>query len=248
MAHSFVQAHDDEETAFRHFARTQPENAVLLIDTYDTARAARTVAGLAEEGIDVKAVRIDSGDLAFEARQVRSILDQHGHSEINIFASGDLDEWRIRDLLGAGAPIDGFGVGTKLDTSADQPYLTCAYKLQEYDGRPRRKRSPGKASWPGRRQIFRRLDADNRMRGDLVGLASEEHPSHPLLETVMVSGRRIAPKPSLTDVREHCRGQLAALPDELKQLDGDARYPITISESLRSLAEQTDTLNNGGRL
>ncbi len=244
MAHSFVQAHEREEDAFRAFARAQPENVVLLIDTYDTLQATHTVvrvaSELAPEGIAVKAVRIDSGDLALQSRQVRAELDRHGHPEIGIFVSGDLDEWRLAELVAADAPIDGYGVGTKLDTSADQPYLNCAYKLQEYDGRPTRKRSAGKASWPGRRQIFRRRNGDNRMAGDLVGLATEEHPSHALLELCMDHGRRLAPSPSLGDIRDHCRAQLEALPEEIRQLDGEAHYPVTVSESLRSLAEQSD--------
>ncbi|MCG6861595.1 MAG: nicotinate phosphoribosyltransferase, partial [Chromatiaceae bacterium] len=162
MAHSFIEAHGSEVEAFEHFARAQPNNVVLLIDTYDTETAARKLAALAprlaEQGTPVKAVRIDSGDLNAHARQVRAILDRAGLSSIGIFCSGGLDEHDLVRLRAQGAPIDGFGIGTRLDTSADAPYLDCAYKLQEYAGLARRKRSEGKASWPGRKQVFRTRD------------------------------------------------------------------------------------------
>ena len=158
MAHSFIQAHDDEALAFEHFARSRPRDLVLLIDTYDTERAARRVADLAHrlaaEGITVSGVRIDSGDLGEEARKVRQILDVAGLPQITIVASGGLDEDQVLALRDA--PIDAFGVGTSLTTSSDAPALDCAYKLQEYAGVPRRKRSQGKATWPGRKQVWRR--------------------------------------------------------------------------------------------
>ncbi|MDX8401239.1 MAG: nicotinate phosphoribosyltransferase, partial [Mariprofundaceae bacterium] len=136
MAHAYVQAHDRETEAFLHFARSQPENAVLLIDTYDTERAAHKVVDVAQtlekEGIRIRAVRLDSGDLAEHARKVRAILDAAGLTDIRIFSSGNLDEYRLMELAREQAPIDGFGVGTRMNTSADAPYLDCAYKLQEY--------------------------------------------------------------------------------------------------------------------
>src|SRR5262245_55238883 len=129
MAHAYVQAHDSEREAFETFARAQPGNVVLLIDTYDTEQGARVVAELAprlrESGIAIKAVRLDSGDLAVHSRNVRRILDDAGLSEIGIFCSGNLDEYRLRDLIRGGAPIDGFGIGTALDTSGDAPGLEC---------------------------------------------------------------------------------------------------------------------------
>ncbi len=152
MAHSFIQAHDDETLAFEHFAHAQPGNVVLLIDTWDTEAAAHKVVALAPRldaaGIRIKGVRIDSGDLAEHARRVRRILDAGGLGHVIIFASGDLDEFALRDMLAAGAPVDGFGVGTHLDTSSDLPYLDCAYKLQEYAGRARPASAP-KARPPG---------------------------------------------------------------------------------------------------
>src|SRR2546428_5878125 len=165
MAHSFVQAHDDEAEAFAHFAADDPEHAVHLLDTYDTEAAAAKVVALAREGVAVKGVRLDSGDLAEHARRVRRILDAGGLHEVTIVASGNLDEDALRDLIASGAPIDGFGLGTRLVTAADAPYLHCAYKLVESAGRPRRKRSEGQASWPGRKQIWRRHGDDGRMGG-----------------------------------------------------------------------------------
>ncbi len=154
MAHSFILAHDSEEAAFENFARARPQNVVLLIDTYDTEAAAEKVVAvqrrLLVEGIAINGVRIDSGDLGLHAKRVRQIFDDGGFPEIKIFASGGLDEYRIAELVKQGAPISGFGVGTALDTSSDAPFLDCAYKLQEYAGKPRRKTPQGKATLPGR--------------------------------------------------------------------------------------------------
>ena len=243
MAHSFVQAHDDEALAFERFAHAQPDNVVLLIDTWDTEAAAHKVVALAPKlthaGIRIKGVRIDSGDLAEHARRVRIILDAGGLEHVIIFASGDLDEYELRDMLAAGAPVDGFGVGTRLDTSSDQPFLNCAYKLQEYAGRARRKRSEGKATWPGRKQVFRRLDADGRMAGDVVTLESDPQPGEPLLALVMRGGRRLAPSPSLEVVRRHAADNLARLPQALRRLEA-FDYPVEISPALHQLAAAVD--------
>jgi nicotinate phosphoribosyltransferase len=162
MAHSFVQAHSDEAAAFTAFAESFPDNAVLLIDTFDTLTAARTVARLAPvlaaRGIRIKGVRLDSGDLETLARGVRGILDAAGLKDALIFASGNLDEFKVRDLVQANAPITSFGIGTSLTTSSDAPSLDAVYKLQEYDGVATRKRSAGKATWPGRKQVWRTSD------------------------------------------------------------------------------------------
>ncbi|HLY38529.1 MAG TPA: nicotinate phosphoribosyltransferase, partial [Candidatus Binatia bacterium] len=191
MAHSFVLAHDDELTAFEGFARADPMHVVLLLDTYDTEAAAEKVAALARRGIRVHGVRLDSGDLAVHARRVRAIFDRAGLAHVTIFASGNLDEYAVADLVAAGAPIDGFGLGTRLDTSADVPYLDCAYKLEEYAGRPRRKRSEGKANWPGRKQVYRRLAADGRLGEDIVTLAETRgETGEPLLAPALRAGRR----------------------------------------------------------
>jgi nicotinate phosphoribosyltransferase len=244
MAHSFVQAHDSETGAFRDFARAQPGNVILLIDTYDTEAAARKVVGLArelaQEGIAIKGIRLDSGDLGDLARKVRRILDDGGLRATTVFASGDLDEYRLRELLGSAAPIDGFGVGTRLDTSADAPYLDCAYKLQEYAGKPRRKRSIGKATWPGRKQVWRRYDDEGRMAGDVVTLQDDCQPGEALLSRVMQGGRRMLPRPGLESMRAYALGRLQRLPPSLATLDPSAPYGVTIAPALHRLAEQVD--------
>ena len=177
MAHSFIQAHDDETAAFSAFARSRPDNLVLLIDTYDTEAAARKVVKLAprlkEAGIAVHGVRLDSGDLVALSKSVRRILDEGDLQDVTIFASGGLDEDELARILGANAPIDGFGVGTSLTTSSDAPALDCAYKLQEYAGLARRKRSAGKATWPGRKQVWRSFGGDGRMAGDVLALQGD---------------------------------------------------------------------------
>jgi len=243
MAHSFIQAHADETLAFEHFAHAQPDNVVLLIDTWDTEAAAHKVVALAPRlagaGIRIKGVRIDSGDLAEHARQVRRILDAGGLDHVIIFASGDLDEFALRDMLAAGAPVDGFGVGTHLDTSSDLPYLDCAYKLQEYAGRARRKRSEGKATWPGRKQVYRHQDAEGRMARDVVTLESDAQPGEPLLIPVMRGGRRLTQAPALPDVRRHAAANLARLPEPLRRLEA-FDYPVEISPALHELAAEVD--------
>jgi nicotinate phosphoribosyltransferase len=186
-------------------------------------------------------VRLDSGDLAAHAKAVRVLLDSAGMRDVTVFASGNLDEDRIARLLAAGAPIDGFGVGTALDTSSDAPALDAVYKLQAYAGRPRRKRSEGKATWPGVKQVFRRRAADGSIAGDDVGLADEPPTGEPLLEPCMRDGRRVAPAPTLEQVRERCAAQLRALPPQLCALEPAAQpYPVAISAALRALAREVD--------
>lgn len=242
MAHSFVQAHGDEAQAFERFAHAQPGNVVLLIDTWDTEAAAHKVVELAprlaQASIRIRGVRIDSGDLATHARRVRAILDAGGLADAIIFASGDLDEYALSELLAHGAPIDGFGVGTRVDTSSDQPYLDCAYKLQEYAGVPRRKRSEGKSTWPGRKQVFRRYDAAGRLAGDVVSLENDPQPGEPLLLPVMRGGRRL-PLPDLAASRAHAAAQRARLPEPLRRLVA-YEYPVAIAESVRALAADVD--------
>lgn len=244
MAHSFIQAHDDELAAFEHFARSHPRATTLLIDTYDTEAAARALVPLAHrlagEGIPIQAVRLDSGDLGEHARRVRAILDEGGLPGIRIFASGNLDEYRVAALLAGGAPIDGFGVGTRMNTSADRPYLDCAYKLQEYAGLARRKRSEGKATWPGRKQVYRRYGDDGRMAGDVLTTADDCQPGRPLLEPVMRGGRRLANPAPLSTLREHARAELDTLPEALRDLDQTEAYPVTVAEPLLRLAREVD--------
>jgi nicotinate phosphoribosyltransferase len=244
MAHSFVQAHGNEETAFLHFAHAFPDNTVLLIDTYDTEQAAGKVARLAQrlkaEGIGIKAVRIDSGDLSAHAFKVRSILDQGGCGDIGIFASGNLDEYIIRDLARRGAPIGGYGVGTRMVTSADAPYLDCAYKLQEYAGTPRRKRSEGKATWPGRKQVHRTYGPDGRMEHDVITVEGDRQGGAPLIAAVMKEGRRLQSPPPLSAVRDFALSELARLPIPLRGLEPAPAFVVHVSDALRRLAREVD--------
>jgi nicotinate phosphoribosyltransferase len=244
MAHSYIQAHADEAEAFEHFALAQPENAVFLIDTYDTERGARKVVRLAPAlraaGIAIKGVRIDSGDLGDHARRVRAILDEGGLRTATIFASGSLEEHRVKALVESGAPIDGFGVGTRMNTSSDAPYLDCAYKLQEYEGVARRKRSEGKATWPGRKQVYRRMGNDGRFAGDLLALADGRREGRPLLVPFVRGGELIEPRISLDESREHARREMAHLPEALRGLEAAARYPVDVDPELRELAADLD--------
>jgi nicotinate phosphoribosyltransferase len=244
MAHSFVQAHDDELEAFEHFAHAQPNNILLLIDTYDTEAAARKVVSmvprLQQEGVTIRGVRIDSGDLAEHARKVRRILDEGGLTQARILASGNLDERAIEVLVASGAPIDDFAIGTRLTTSDDAPYLDCVYKLQEYAGRARRKRSEGKATWPGRKQVYRRYGADGRMAVDVLTLEGDAQDGEALLHLCLCSGKRVASPPSLSEVRQRSTAQLLCLPESLRQLKVGPPYPVTIAPALHDLAQKVD--------
>lgn len=228
MAHSFVQAHESESAAFAHFAQAFPDNAVLLVDTYDTVEGARRAVAASPR---LKGVRLDSGDLEDLSKKVRKILDEANQKQAIIFASGNLDEERVGALVAAGAPIDSFGVGTALTTSSDAPSLDAVYKLQEYAGRPRRKRSAGKATWPGRKQVYRHYRPDGRFAHDVVTLETDAQAGEPLLRPVMRAGKRL-PQPDLRQARKHCLAQLARLPG--------AGYPVEISTALRALADEVD--------
>jgi nicotinate phosphoribosyltransferase len=243
MAHSFVQAYDSEVMALERFARAYPKGSTLLIDTYDTEAAAAKVVRLAprlrEAGIRVAAVRIDSGDLGAHARQVRQILDAGGLADVKIFASGGLDEYLV-ERLARESPIDGFGVGTNLVTSQDAPGLDCAYKLQEYAGRARRKRSEGKATWPGRKQVYRTLDTSNRMVADVLTLEGEVAGGVPLMQPVMRAGRRIAGRPPIAALRERAAASFAQLPAPLRELTTAAGFIVQVAPCIRRLADEVD--------
>lgn len=244
MAHSFVQAHADETLAFEHFAHSQPDNVVLLIDTYDTEAAASKVVLLSRtlraKGITVKGIRLDSGDLADHARKVRCILDGGGLPQAQILASGNLDEYRLRDLIQVVAPIDSFAVGTAMTTSSDAPSLDCAYKLQEYAGQPCRKRSEGKATWPGRKQVYRYYANDGHLDHDIVTTLDDQLPGEPLLHPVMKNGCRPAPSPGLAELQRHAAAQLGQLPEPLRSLEAVPAYDTRISTALQRLAQTVD--------
>ena len=244
MAHSFIQSHDDEASAFARFAQSQPGNVTLLIDTYDieagVAKVVTLAADLKRSGAAINAVRIDSGDLDWASRMVRGVLDDGGFPEIGIIVSGSLDEHRVSRLVRQGAPIDGFGVGTNLDVSPDVPVLDCVYKLQEYAGRARRKRSVNKHTWPGAKQVHRCFADSGVMSGDIVTLAGDTQAGDPLLAPVMQSGQRIAASPDLETVRTHAARSLGQLPEDLRELNPRPPYPVEISNVVRELARTVD--------
>lgn len=229
MAHSWVQAFASEQAAFAAFAAAFPDRPTLLVDTYDVEAGVRAAATLLPRP---GAIRIDSGDLGELAHRSRTILDAAGRSEVQIIASGDLDEHRIAALIGSGAPIDAFGVGTELVTCRDAPALSMVYKLVEIGGEGRVKLSPGKRTYPLAKQIFRESDADGRFAIDRIGAAAETLAGEPLLSCVMVGGCRVPGRPALVEIREHAHQQLSKLPNALRALDARAGYLIAYSEVL----------------
>lgn len=235
MAHSWVQSFDTEEEAFSTFARVFPKNSTLLVDTYDTAKG---VARAAAIDPPVIAIRIDSGDLLAEAKQARSILDSLGRPGVKITGSGDLDETSITELVAAGAPYDSFGVGTELITSRDAPALGIVYKLVELNGTGRIKLSPGKKTYPLAKQIYRQRDSSGRFQGDHVTAADERSGGEPLLQRVVAGGKLASSLPGLDAIRQHCRDQLAALPDYLRGLDAKPEYPLSYSDRLEDEARK----------
>jgi len=240
MAHSYVQAHEDELAAFRAFVRSFPDST-LVVDTYDTVEGVRNVVRLSRElgdGFRVGGVRLDSGDLGALAREARAILDGAGLHAVQIFASGGLDEWEIRGLVERGAPIDGFGVGTSMGVSMDAPTLDMAYKLVSYAGRGRVKLSPGKHTLPGRKQVFR-VDGPDGSARDVIALADEDVRGRPLLRKVMERGVRLpGGRESLETARERAAREVRALPERLRRLEAaDPGYGVDVSAAL---AEERD--------
>jgi nicotinate phosphoribosyltransferase len=236
MAHSYIQAHDDELSAFRAFARRYP-GTVLLVDTYDTLSGIRNVIQLAKElgpAFDVHAVRLDSGDLRALSVDARRLFDQAGLRSVRIFASGGLDEDSISALVAAGAPIDGFGVGTDVGVSADAPNLDIAYKLVEYAGQDRIKLSPGKSLLPGRKQIFR-VEREGIADRDVLARHDEVIVGRPLLQLVMSHGARVpAGRVSLDEARRHAGDELRRLPSSIRGISpADPSYQVEFSERLQ---------------
>ncbi len=238
MAHSYVQAHDDEREALRAFAQTFPDT-VVLVDTYDTLAGVRKVVDLVRSGeARIGAVRLDSGDLLELARASRRLLDAAGLQHVGIVASGGLDEDRIAELVAAGAPIEGFGVGSSMGVSDDAPNLDIAYKLCEYDGRGRLKLSSGKPVLPGRKQVFRSL-RDGRAVGDVIARADESLAGEPLLHPVMRDGRRLHTPADLDALRTHAQESIARLPDAVQALEAaEPGYPVSVSAALREHQQQ----------
>jgi nicotinate phosphoribosyltransferase len=243
MAHSFVCSFDNEIDAFRSYAAAFPKNAILLIDTYDTIQGARNAARVASEmaahGEKLIGVRIDSGDLAAQARAVRRILDDAELCDVKIIGSGGLDEYDLADMAEAGVPFDSYGVGTKMGTSADAPWTDMSYKLVEYHDRPMLKLSAGKASCPGKKQVFRRRDSRGMLAQDVIGLRDEKIAGDPLMKEVMRNGKTTARCPSLAESREVFAAEFAALPEMVKAIRNPQPYPVELTEKLKTLRDDT---------
>jgi nicotinate phosphoribosyltransferase len=245
MAHSYIEAFTDEAAAFTAFAEDWPGRATFLVDTYDTLRGVRTaIEVIRRQGLSGPlAIRLDSGDLATLARAARQLLDDAGLTAVRIVASGALDELAIDNLVMGGAPIDAFGVGTRLSVSADAPYLDAVYKLVAYGERPVLKLSTGKRTAPGAKQVFRR----SGMAGDILALRQEEAPAgyEPLLAPVMLGGRRVDMAPSLQAARQRFETDLAALPAPVRDLRQPRPLTVTVSAALQALSEKVGAAIEG---
>lgn len=244
VAHSFIQIFPSELQAFRAFAETFPGPVTLLIDTYDTIQGARHAAVVARErraeGGRVLAVRIDSGDLVAMSREARKIFDRQGLSDIQIIASGGLDEWDVAELVASGAPIDSFGVGTQLVNSADAPSLDMVYKLVEFDQEFRLKLSPDKATYGGAKQVWRQSDNAGQFVRDLITGREEESPG-PDWESLLVPvlrDREIVLSQSLEQIRQNHQSDIRRLPQALHELDGGGNYPVSFSPALERRQRQ----------
>ncbi|MFP4108288.1 MAG: nicotinate phosphoribosyltransferase [Desulfonatronovibrio sp.] len=243
MAHSYIQAHEDEAAAFKSFASLYPRT-VLLVDTYDTLEGVRKVIDLAKsmgDDFKVRAVRLDSGDLLELSRKARLTLDSAGLNKVEIFASGGLDEDAIQELLESGAPIDGFGVGTSLGVAEDAPSLDIAYKLSEYAGRGRLKLSSGKPILPGRKQVFR-FKKNGQFLRDSIGRKNEKLPGQPLLEEVMLEGERLpAGKVELDNIRKHAQARIKELPGRIRRITpASPPYLVEVSKALTDYQSQVE--------
>lgn len=245
MAHSYIEAHESEFEAFRVFAGIYPDS-ILLVDTYDTLEGVRNVIRLAAElGDDfaIRGIRLDSGDLARLAVDARAMLDEAGLAGVEIVASGSLDEHRVAALVEAGAPITGFGVGTRMGVSADHPYLDSAYKLVGYGGRPCMKHSTGKSNLPGRKQVFR-SDSGGEAR-DVIALDGETIEGRPLLARVMAGGRRLVAREGLDRIAARAEAELDRLPARLRRLEpADPPYRVDLSPGLAAEVERLTSVRS----
>ncbi len=232
MAHSWIQSFDTETEAFAAFSRVYPR-PTLLVDTYDIEEGIRRAAAIEPP---IGGIRIDSGDLAERAKRARVILNEAGRAGVKIIGSSDLDESRIAELLDAGAPLDGFGVGTELITSRDAPAIAMVYKLVELEGVGRIKLSPGKKTYPCGKQIYRQVDAEGKFAFDMVTRADESYDGLPLLQCVVRNGAIVEPKPCLEESRAYCKSQLSALPAALRGLGSTATYELRYSDALEDEA------------
>jgi nicotinate phosphoribosyltransferase len=240
MAHSFVSSFEHERDAFRAFVASFPDQSILLIDTYDTVSGARTAVEIAREmaarGPQLQGVRIDSGDLAKLALEVRNVFNEAGLPEVKIVGSGGLDEYDLKTFSDAQIPYDSYGVGTKMGVSADAPWSDIAYKLVEYDQRPVLKLSTGKISLPGGKQVFRLSDNQGYLKKDIIALQEEQVPeAEPLLKTVMAEGKFVAPLPSLDESRLTFLSEFVKLRESIKSILKPEHYPVEQSIGLQKL-------------
>ncbi|MGC1188710.1 MAG: hypothetical protein WA871_15095, partial [Candidatus Acidiferrales bacterium] len=240
QAHSWIMAFEDEKEAFARFLGIFPKNAVLLLDTYDVHAALETILAI---GRKPRGVRLDSGDVAEASVWIRRRLDEAGWNDVDIFASGDLDEDRIAAMIESGARINAFGVGTALATSIDAPALSVIYKLVEVETggtvRNAAKFSAAKVTYPGKKQVFRRSDAQGKFVEDVIALEGEKVPgAEPLLETAMRAGRAVAPPVNLEAAQRRCLEQVARLPEAVRSLATCAAYPVRHSERLVELLDE----------
>ncbi len=243
MAHSFVTSFASETDAFAAYAKSYPDKAIFLIDTYDTLEgaknAARVALDLKTQGHHVLGVRLDSGDMADLSQNVRKILDNAGLTDMKIFASSGFDEYQLADLMAKAAAIDAFGVGTRMGVSADAPYLDMVYKMVHYRGKDICKFSPGKINLPGEKQVFRKFNAQGRMQGDIIALKNERYPDDmtPLLKTVIKNGNITEPFPALHQIRDEFAWNFSCLDETYKSLDGTKKYPVVVSEKLNMMLD-----------
>lgn len=243
MAHSLIMSYESELESFRAFSRSFPNSSTLLVDTYDSLEGVRKAVAVGREmkkgGHQLQAIRLDSGNLLDLSRKARTILNEANLTDVQIFASGGLDEFLIDELVRAGAPIDGFGVGTKVGVSADAPWTDCVYKLVEYAGRPVLKLSSKKESLPGAKQVFRYRYRDDSLAYDMIARADErvENPE-PLLHEVMADGKRLAEEESLEASRWRFANEFAYLPERHKALRSPQMYEVRTSAALQRLREQ----------
>ena len=248
MAHSFISSFESEIDAFRSYAGSFPDSTTLLVDTYNTVSGVRNAITVAHEmsaaGHALRAIRLDSGDIQPLSRSSRSLLDEAGLSEVRVLASGGLDEYSIDQLVSVKAPIDGFGVGTRVGTSADAPYTDFVYKLVEYEGQPIMKFSAEKESLPGPKQVIRHRDADGIISQDLLELHEESTPpsrGEPLLSTIMLDGVRVARPPGLHDIRSFHRSRIDTIPTGLRGVRPCGTFGAQVSPQLQSLANRTQS-------
>ncbi len=234
MAHSFVQRFDDEKESFDLYYKIYGKNSILLIDTYDTEKAAKTACKYEN---NIKGVRIDSGDLIEHAKKVRKILDENGCKEVIIVASSDLNEYKIKQIIDNNTPIDAFGVGTELTTSRDDPTIAGVYKLIEYNGRPKIKISEEKLTYPGKKQIYRIYNEQGVFKEDILMLDDDDAPpnSEALLIPMMEKGILISKIPQLMEIQQYYLKNIKKLPDEYKTLDENHVFKLKISKKLREL-------------